>query len=90
MTQTIAFDALTWLAVFATLFGYILVSRKIIDGYSWSFQITTLIARLSFLCVNLIRKTYPFALMDFVFLIICCTTLYQLHKESKKIPALQV
>ena len=75
------FDILTWVAVIFTLLGYILVSKKIINGYSWSFQITTFIARIAFLTVNITRQTYPFALMDLVFLIICVSTMYQLTKN---------
>lgn len=75
------FDILTWVAVIFTLLGYILVSKKIINGYSWSFQISTFIARIAFLTVNIMRQTYPFALMDAVFLIICISTMYQLTKN---------
>jgi hypothetical protein len=80
------FDILTWTAVIFTLLGYILVSKKIINGYSWSFQISTLIARVAFLIVNTIRQTYSFALMDLVFLVICVSTMYQLYNDSLKKP----
>ena len=82
MNLNLIFDILTWIAVTGTLISYILVSRKIIDGYSWTFQITTLVARISFLAVNLIRQTYPFAFMDSIFLIICILTMYQLYQDS--------
>ena len=79
------FDILTWTAVIFTLLGYILVSKKIINGYSWSFQITTFIARIAFLIVNIMRQTYPFAMMDFVFLVICISTMMQLYQDNQKL-----
>ena len=83
--MTVIFDILTWIAVIFTLLGYILVSKKVINGYSWSFQITTFIARIAFLSVNLVRQTYPFAMMDFVFLVICISTMIQLYQDDRKL-----
>lgn len=82
MDIKLIFDIITWIAVIITLGGYYLISNKIIDAFSWKFQVSVLVARLCFLAVNLWRGTYPFALMDFFFLLICFQTMHKLSKKN--------
>ena len=75
-------DILSWTSAILTLSGYYLVTKKIINAYSWAFQISTFIARICFLSVNLYRQTYPFALMDATFLIIAFSTMIELWRSK--------
>ena len=75
-------EIITWLAVILTLLGYYLISSKVIDAFSYKFQLSVLIARLCFLGVNIWRGTYPFALMDLFFLMICINNLFKLKNNK--------
>lgn len=82
MDTKFIFDIITWIAVITTLGGYYLISNKIIDAFSWNFQLSVLIARLCFLGVNIWRGTYPFALMDLFFLMISINNLFKLKNNK--------
>jgi hypothetical protein len=75
-------EILAWFGAGLTLGGYYLISNKYIDVFSWKFQISTFLARICFLALDIYKEVYSFALMDFVFLIICVQTMYKLHKSK--------
>jgi hypothetical protein len=84
-TKTI-FEILSWLAVSANLVSYYLVSKKIVNGFGWTFQILVFLANFFFILVNGYRGTYSFVLMNAVYLIINFHTFYKLTKAQKGKP----
>lgn len=79
--QTI-FDILGWIAALVSLTGYYLVSNKIVEGFSWSFQTTVFVTNVLFLAVNIHRATWSFVLMNAVYLVINFNTFYKLYQST--------
>ena len=81
--QTI-FDIVGWIAAIVSLTGYYLLSTKVVEGFSWSFQTTVFITNVLFLAVNIHRATWSFVLMNAVYLVINLNTFYQLYQPTNR------
>ena len=79
--QTI-FDIVGWIAAIVSLTGYYLLSTKVVEGFSWSFQTTVFITNVLFLAVNVYRSTWSFVLMNAVYLVINFNTFHQLYQST--------